>query len=180
MQSAAITAPDVLYYGERHIGQKMQAILMTREIPQSIPLDDYVRLADERPPAEVLQVIKDTADLVGRLHRHHFQHCALYGKHILISGFKADNLTPLLAERHLVPYLIDVEKARRRLSRIAIAVRDLSQFHRRVPWTQAQWDMLLEHYVIASRMKRLKPILTWLIHRKARRKQSRRQPSDIS
>lgn len=175
MQAAAIATPDVLYYGERNTGTKMQAILMTREIPQSIPLDDYVRLAEERPPAEVLQVIQDTADLIGKLHRHHFQHCALYGKHILISDFEADKSSPHAA-RHFVPYLIDVEKTRRRLSRIAIAVRDLSQFHRRVPWTKVQWNTFLEHYVIASRMKRLKPFLTWLIHRKARRKQARPQP----
>ncbi len=157
----------------------MQAILMTREIPASIPLDDYVRQAGERPPAEVRQVIQDTANLIGKLHRHHFQHCALYGKHVLISGFKADASAPSMPQSNLVPYLIDVEKSRRRLSRIAIAVRDLSQFHRHVPWNKVQWDTFLEHYVIASRMKRLKPILTWLIHRKARRKQAG-QPPEIS
>ena len=174
MQSAAIKAPDVLYYGERHTGKKLQAILMTREIPQSIPLDDYVHLADERPPAEVRQIIQDTADLIGKLHRHHFQHCALYGKHVLISGFET-GASPSPAAGRLAPYLIDVEKTRRRLSRIAIAVRDLSQFHRRVPWTKVQWNTFLEHYVIASRMKRLKTVLSWLVHKKARRKQSRHQ-----
>lgn len=127
-----------------------------------------------RPPAEVLQVIQDTAELIGRLHRHRVQHSALYGKHILINGFKDDKL-PLPAERHLVPYLIDVEKARWRLSRIAIAVRDLSQFHRRVPWNTAQWDMFLEHYVCAGRMERFKPILAWLIQHKTTHKHARRQ-----
>lgn len=175
MQAAAITAPDVLYYGERHTGKKTQAILMTREIPQSIPLDDYLHLADERPPAEVRQVIQDTADLIGKLHRHRFQHSALYGKHVLISGFEPHKFPPH-AEQCLVPCLIDVEKTRRRLSRIAIAVRDLSQFHRRVPWAETQWDTFLEQYVIVSQMRGLKPILSWLIHQKARRKQTRRQP----
>jgi len=176
MQAASITVPDLLYYGERHSGKNLQAILMTREIPPSIPLDDYLGLTPERDPAEVDRVIQDTAPLIAKLHRHHFQHCALYGKHVLISGVE----TAAGACCRLVPYLIDVEKSRWRLSRMAIAVRDLNQLYRHVPWTTAQWDTFLEHYAAAARMKRLKPILTWLIHRKARRKQARRQPSDIS
>ena len=180
MHAAAIAAPDVLYYGDRNSGTKMQAILMTREIPQNIPLDDYLRLAGDRPPAEVRQLIVDTAILIAKLHRHHFQHCSLYGKHVLVSGFEADRPTNGHNPRHLVPYLIDVEKSRRRLSRIAIAVRDLNQLYRHVPWATAQWDTFLKHYVVASRMKRLKPLLSWLIHRKARRKQARRQPPGMS
>jgi tRNA A-37 threonylcarbamoyl transferase component Bud32 len=176
MQAAGITAPGILYYGERHSGKNLQAILMTREIPPSIPLDDYLSLAQERDPAEVDRVIQDTAALIAKLHRHHFQHCALYGKHVLISGLER----AAGAGSQLVPYLIDVEKSRRRLSRMAIAVRDLNQLYRHVPWTTARWDTFLEHYAAAARMERLKTILTWLIHRKARRKQARRQPSDIS
>ena len=180
MHAADIAAPEVLYYGDRNTGTKMQAILMTREIPQSIPLDDYLRQADDRPPAEVHRLIIDTATLIAKLHRHHFQHCSLYGKHVLIRGLNADKPTNTQAEQHLVPYLIDVEKTRRRLSRIAIATRDLNQLYRHAPWTRTQWDTFLEHYVIASRMKRLKPLLAWLIHRKARRKQVRRQPPNGS
>ena len=180
MHAADIAAPEVLYYGDRNTGKKLQAILMTREIPQSIPLDDYLRLADDRPPAEVRQLIQGTANLIAKLHRHHLQHCSLYGKHVLVSGFNADKSTNAQAEHHLVPYLIDVEKTRRRLSRIAIATRDLNQLYRHVPWTRTQWDTFLEHYVIASRMKRLKPILSWLIHRKARRKQARRPSPGVS
>ena len=177
MNAAGIRAPEVLYYGERQTGQKMQAILMTREIPQSIALDDYVNLADERPPAEIRQTIRDTAALIAKLHRHRFQHCSLYGKHVLISGFDATPPATSQTKSRLVPYLIDVEKSRPRASRMAIAVRDLNQLYRHVPWTTAQWDTFLEHYAAAGQMESLKPILTWLIHRKARRKRARRRPS---
>jgi hypothetical protein len=180
MNAAGIRAPEVLYYGERQTGEKMQAILMTREIPQNIPLDDYLLLSGNRPPDEVRRLISDTAILIAKLHRHHFQHCSLYGKHVLVSGFDATQPTISQTKSRLVPYLIDVEKSRWRLSRMAIAVRDLNQLYRHVPWTTAQWDTFLEHYAAAARMERPKPILTWLIHRKARRKQARRQPSDIS
>lgn len=180
MNAAAIAAPEVLYYGERRTGEKMQAILMTREILQNIPLDDYLLLSGDRPPDEVRRLIADTAILIAKLHRHHFQHCSLYGKHVLVSGFDAAQPTLPQTGSKLVPYLIDVEKSRRRLSRMAIAVRDLNQLYRHVPWTKPQWETFLEHYATAGRMERLKPILTWLIHRKARRKIDRRRPPDIS
>ena len=180
MQAAAIAAPEVLYYGDRNTGTKMQAILMTREIPQSIPLDDYLQQADDRPPTEVHRLIIDTATLIAKLHHHHFQHCSLYGKHILISGFDADTPASTHTEQPLVPHLIDVEKTRWRLSRLAIAVRDLNQLYRHVPWAEAQWDIFLEQYVITRQMKRLKPLLSWLIQRKAKRKQARRQPMETS
>jgi tRNA A-37 threonylcarbamoyl transferase component Bud32 len=179
MQAAAITAPDILYYGDRHSGKNLQAILMTREIPPSIPLDDYLRQAQQRDPAEVERVIRGTAALITKLHHHHFQHCALYGKHLLISGLDTGTPKASQTDGQLVPYLIDVEKSRRRISRIAIAVRDLNQLYRHVPWTTEQWDTFLNHYA-AGRMQRLKPILTWLIHRKARRKQAQRQPMGMS
>jgi hypothetical protein len=175
MHAAAISAPDVLYYGERKIDKKLQAILITREIPQSISFEDYMRQAGGRPPSEVHQVVQDTATLIGRLHRHHFQHCALYGKHVLISGFRTGHPTSDPSEQRLVPYLIDVEKSRRRPSRIGIGLRDLNQFYRHAPWTAAQWGTFLEQYAAASRMRRFKPLLSWLIQRKVRSKQTRRK-----
>jgi tRNA A-37 threonylcarbamoyl transferase component Bud32 len=176
MQAVAITTPEILYYGERHTGTKMQAILMTQEIPQSIPLNDYLSRAPDRDPAEVERVLRDTAALIAKLHHHHFQHCALYGKHVLIRGAKS----AAHARGQLAPYLIDVEKSRRRLSRLAIAVKDLDQFHRRAPWNTAQWNTFLEYYVGAGRMERLKPILAWLIQKKATRKHARQQPPGIT
>lgn len=172
MQAAAISVPEVLYYGQRRAGGALQALLMTRAVPQSIPMDDYLRRAGERPPGEVEHVIRQTAVLIGGLHRRHFQHCALYGKHVLISGF--DKQPPgAAAQKRLVPVLIDVEKSRRRPSRIAIAVKDLSQFARRTPWTAPQWNVFLEHYVIASRMPRFKSLLERMIHRRIGRRKNR-------
>ena len=175
MQAAGVAAPEVLYYGERHTGKALQAILITREVPQSIAFEDYMGLADKRPASEVGQVLQDTARLIGRLHRHRIQHCALYGKHVLISGYRSGNPTTASPEQRLVPYLIDVEKARRKPSRISIARRDLNQFFRHAPWTEAHWETFLDHYVIACRMKPLKSLLTWLIQRKVRRKKTRRR-----
>jgi tRNA A-37 threonylcarbamoyl transferase component Bud32 len=175
MQTHGIAVPEVLYYGERKVGKVWQAILVTREIPQSISLEAYMRLSSGRPSSEVSGILQDTGALIGRLHQRHLEHGALYGKHILISGF-VENLqnTPSTGQT-LVPYLIDLEKSRWRLSRMAIAVGDLNQFNRRVPWTETQWERFLAHYMAAGQMERFKPVLPWLIHKKATRKQTRHQ-----
>jgi len=177
LQAAAVTTPEVLYYGERQTDKALQAILITREVPQSIAFEDYMHLSDKRPASEVRQVLQDTANLIGRLHRHRFQHCALYGKHVLISGYRSGNPAAALPEQRLAPYLIDVEKSRRRVSRIAIALRDLNQFFRHAPWTASQWATFFDHYTAACRIKRSKPLLAWMIQRKARRKQSCNEPA---
>jgi len=177
MQNAAVAAPEVLYYGERQTDKALQAILMTREVPQSIAFEDYMNLAGQRPASEVRQVLQDTAQLIGRLHLHRIQHCALYGKHVLISGYRIGKPAVTPEDRRLTPYLIDVEKARRRALRFPIALRDLSQFYRRAPWSEAHWEAFLAHYAVVSRLSSLKPLLSWLIQHKARRKASRQQAS---
>ena len=178
MHAAAVAAPEVLYYGERQTGKALQAILITREVPQSIAFGDYMQLASKRPASEVRQVLQDTATLIGRLHRHRLQHCALYGKHVLISGYRRGKPTSALPEQQLAPYLIDVEKTRHRPLRLVIALRDLNQFFRHTPWTDTQWDAFLDHYVIACRMRGRRSLLGWLIQRKVRRKQHDRRTAE--
>lgn len=170
MKAHGIAAPEVIYYGERRVGKIWQAILMTKEIPQSISLEAYMRQSSERPPSEVKGIIRETSALIGRFHRQHLEHGALYGKHILISGFVGNSSSAPPTDRILVPYLIDLEKARFRLARWRIAVRDLSQFYRHTPWRAAIWQTFLDHYLAVARMKWIGPIIAWLIHRETRRK----------
>ena len=175
IQAAAIAAPDVLYYGERFAGGKMQAILISREVPQSISLADYILQAGRRPDSEVNRIIQDAAILIARFHRHRFQHSALFGKHILVSGFQAGRPESPQTSKRPVPYLIDLEKTRMRPSRIGIAVKDLSQLYRTVKWTDMQWEMLLDHYTAAGRLTRLRSLIAWLIQLKAKRKIAQRR-----
>jgi hypothetical protein len=177
MQTAAVAAPEVLYYGERQTDKALQAILITREVPQSIAFEDYMDLAGQRPASEVRQVLQDTAQLIGRLHRHRIQHCALYGKHVLISGYRSAKPAAASEELRLIPHLIDVEKARRRAVRFSIALRDLSQFYRRAPWQDSHWEIFLAHYALVTRMSLLKPLLSWLIQHKVRSKTNRQKPA---
>mgnify|MGYP006289987531 CR=1 FL=1 len=170
LQTAAIAAPQFLYYGERRGPHATRALLMTRAVPRSIPLDAYLALADGRPAREVAHVLKATATLIGRLHHRHIQHCALYGKHVLLSGFNGAPESAPADEQRPVPVLIDLEKARWRPWRIPMALKDLSQFYRRAPWTGSQWETFLASYAGACRMPGMAPLLSWAIKRRCRRK----------
>jgi hypothetical protein len=170
LQKAAVQTPQVLYYGERRGPHGTQALLMTRAVPLSIPLDAYLAAADRRPAREVEHVLKATAALIGRLHRRHIQHCALYGKHVLLSGFQDTPESAHADGQRLVPVLIDLEKARWRPWRIGMALKDLSQFYRRVPWTGTQWETFLAAYADACRLPGMTPFLSWGIQRRCRRK----------
>jgi tRNA A-37 threonylcarbamoyl transferase component Bud32 len=171
MQTHGIAVPEVLYYGERRVGKVWQAILVTREIPQSISLEAYMRLSSERPSSEVSGILQDTGALIGRLHQRHLAHGALYGKHILLSGFVDNPSSAPPAGQTLVPYLIDLEKARFRLARWRIAVHDLNQLYRHMAWEASTWQTFLDHYMAVVRMKRIGPCLSRQITREAHRKQ---------
>lgn len=170
LQRAGIPTPQVLYYGERRGPCGTRALLMTRAVPRSIPLDAYLAVADRRPAREVEHVLQATAALIGRLHRRHIQHCALYGKHVLLSGFQDIPESARAEGQRLIPVLIDLEKARWRPWRVGMALKDLSQFYRRVPWTETQWETFLADYAAACRLPGMAPFLSWGIQRRCRRK----------
>ena len=171
MKAHGIAVPETLYYGERKVGKVWQAILMTEEIPQNISLEAYMRLSSGRPPSEVSGILQNTSALIGRLHQGHLEHGALYGKHILISGFVENPSSAEPAGQALVPYLIDLEKARFRLARWRIAVHDLNQLYRHMAWEASIWQTFLDHYMGVVRMKRIGPCLSRQITREAHRKQ---------
>jgi len=170
MKALCLAAPEVLYYGERRVGSVWQAILMTREIPQSISLEAYMRQSSGRPYAEVKHIITETASLIGRFHRQHLEHGALYGKHIMIGGFNENPPSAAQPDRKLAPHLIDLEKARLGLARWLVAVHDLNQFYRHMPWGAPEWRLFLDQYVAASGNKWFGLVLTWLIRWKVHRK----------
>jgi len=151
MATLAIGAPEVLYYGERRIDGIWQAALVTREIPQAVSLEAYLRQALGRPAAEVQTVLGMAACLISTFHRHHFMHGALYGKHVLLGRPRAAAPAPVLSPPRVAAFLIDLEKARRHPMRWRIAAHDLSQLYRHAPWQPWQWTFFLKRYLTESR-----------------------------
>ena len=173
MKAHAIAAPDVIYYGERRLGRVWQAILMTREIPQNISLDDYLRQSPGRPHSEVTCVLRETAALAARFHGCHWEHGALYGKHVVIGGMAPNAPDSPQADRKPFPCLIDLEKARFRLFRWRIALHDLTQLYRHTAWDVPDWQLFLDHYTAEIRKPWLGSILNGMICRKAQGKHGR-------
>ena len=175
-----IAAPEVIYYGERRYGKHPQAILITREVPHCLTLDEYLQTAAGRTPQEVDRLIRDTAVLVHSLHRIYLQHSSLYGKHILIANAGKSCPGDACADRQIVPHLIDLEKSRYHISRNAIAVHDLSQLFRHTPWVGAQWDAFIQHYRSAGRMWTIRGSLADRVARKVRAKAARKRREDLA
>jgi tRNA A-37 threonylcarbamoyl transferase component Bud32 len=173
LAALGVAAPQVLYYGQRQVNGVWQAILLTREIPRAIALEAYLQETSGAPTAELKTVLSATAHLIGRFHRQHFVHGALYGKHVMIDRSAAGMGGP--AENGPIAYLIDLEKARRQPLRWVAAVRDLSQFYRHTPWTAWQWAYFLRRYLMETQAAPLRIPLARHIHRQAHRKEVRRR-----
>lgn len=173
LATLGIAAPQVLYYGQRQVNGVWQAVLLTREIPRAIALEDYLQETSRAPTAVLKTVLQETAHLIDRFHRQHFVHGALYGKHVIIDRSAARIGGP--AEDRPIVYLIDLEKSRRHPLRWGAAVRDLSQFYRHTPWTAWQWAYFLKRYLMESQAAPLRIPLVRHIHRRAHRKDVRRR-----
>ena len=83
--------------------------------------------------AKLLQHVGQT---LARMHLGRWQHGCLYAKHIFV---RIDGETPQVA-------LLDLEKSRRRLTRVQAAQHDLPQLRRHSPWSDADWQQLLHGY----------------------------------
>ena len=91
------------------------------------------RACSEQQRSELLQCIGAT---LARMHLGRWQHGCLYAKHVFVR---------LTAEEAQVA-LLDLEKSRRRLSRTRAAAHDLRQLRRHSPWSDGEWQQVLQGY----------------------------------
>ena len=117
-----IPSMETIYYAERHMDDKLRAILITRELEGYSPLDS----AEFRPIRQVERIerdrlIKSLAGIVRQMHMHHLQHTCLYPKHLFVKKNPDDSVDARF---------IDLEKARWLPFRRWIAMRDLDSLHR--------------------------------------------------
>ncbi len=142
-----VDVPRPLYYGERNVDGKPQAILITYELKGFSALDEWLQKEQSQGGnhhlrSDVLPVI---ADVVRRFHDHRFRHNSLYPKHIMLKVRKDGNLTTTNV------CLIDLEKSRRVFSIMGARIRDLDTLMRRCPeWTEHEKDLFLNHYLKAG------------------------------
>lgn len=139
LRQAGLNLPELVYGGARKTEAGWQALLVTRRLDGYCSLEDwYAGPAAGASAAQRQALCERLAACLAQLHRHRWQHGCLYAKHIFVA---ADGEAPPRIA------LIDLEKARRRLTVAAASRRDIDQLARhRGGMPAADWDYLLTAY----------------------------------
>lgn len=141
-----LAVPQVVYGAARKTPAGWQALLVTRRLEGYCSLGEwYAGPAAAASEQLRLAVLERLAACLAQLHRHRWQHGCLYAKHIFVAA--AGDGSPRVA-------LIDLEKARRRLTVAGASRRDIGQLARhRGAMPVADWAFLLAAYrrALASR-----------------------------
>lgn len=120
--AAGVPTLELVYFGQRTVGGRPHAILVTRELAGFQPLDapNYNPIAGIPRPRRN-HLIRNIAETVRRLHQQHFQHNCLYPKHVFVreSGNGEYEVR-----------LIDLEKAKKRWRQKHLWLRDLGTLQR--------------------------------------------------
>jgi tRNA A-37 threonylcarbamoyl transferase component Bud32 len=123
-QRFGIPSVRPIYFGERLVGDKLRAVLVTPELVGYRSLEELTEYwqSDRSAFNEKRRIIRAIAEVIDRMHHARFQHNCLYPKHILVKQG---------ASAEVDVKLIDLEKARRRVNRKAVILRDLDTLNRR-------------------------------------------------
>ncbi|OYD53331.1 hypothetical protein CGK74_14080 [Thauera propionica] len=143
-----IPVPVLDYCGARRDTGQWAAVLVTRALDGHQSLDRWY--AEPRDEALRKTVLDELARLLARMHRAHWQHGCLYAKHIFVRERPQAEL-PNVA-------LLDLEKARLRLSASRASKHDLAQLSRhRAPMPDQDWRTFLASYQAAHRKLGMRP-----------------------
>lgn len=138
-----IHAPHIEFCQTRRSGGRNYTLLVTRGLDGFVDLDRFLQ---EQAPLvrgeNRLRLIEAVASTCARLHGARWQHSALYGKHIFVAH-RADD--PVDGQFDVA--LIDLEKARRRLSCMRASGHDLDQLRRHCQgFDDRDWRYFTDYY----------------------------------
>lgn len=139
LDALGVPVPKLIYCGvERDPQQGWRGLLVTAELEGFMDIQSWYakggrEACGETVHTELLQLVGAT---LARMHLGRWQHGCLYAKHVFVN---LAGETPQVA-------LLDLEKSRRRLTRIQAAQHDLPQLRRHSPWSDADWQQLLQGY----------------------------------
>jgi hypothetical protein len=140
-----IPSLEVIYFAQRTVNGKLQAILITRELDGFLPLDNDAFL----PLRKLSRIdrhllIENIACTVRRMHEHRLQHTCLYPKHLFVRKVSSSSFETRF---------IDLEKARFNISSHRTTLRDLDSLRRHISgWTRTDQ---LRFYLEYRQEKRL-------------------------
>jgi tRNA A-37 threonylcarbamoyl transferase component Bud32 len=137
-----IHAPQIEFCATRKAGGRRHTLLVTRGLSGFIDLERFLQQSSKLVRGqERRRLIEAVASTCARLHRARWQHSALYSKHIFV-GHRAGP-----DDGQFDVALIDLEKARRRLSCRQASRHDLDQLKRHCNGFDANdWQHFTGHY----------------------------------
>ncbi|WP_312933021.1 lipopolysaccharide kinase InaA family protein [Pseudomonas sp.] len=141
-----VRVPRIVFCGaQRDADHQWRALLVSEALEGFVDLESwYAAGALARYPEALHQrMLKELAENMARMHRGHWQHSCLYGKHVFVK------VTGEGEAAEVEVALLDLEKARRRLSCQNAARKDLSQLQRHSSIHDAHFRSLLYFYQTA-------------------------------
>lgn len=160
--ACGIPALEAVYFAQRKVNGKLQAILITRELENYLPLDnDAFQPLRKLSLDDRINLITNLAAAVRLMHDHRFQHTCLYPKHLFVRKTPSGSFEVRF---------IDLEKTRTNLLRRKTTLRDLDSLRRHISgWARADQ---MRFYLAYSKEKHLsrtsKSILTELLKKRKR------------
>lgn len=137
VRSLGISAPEIIYCESRRFDGEHHTVLVTKALEGYLALEDFTAQAQNQDELDHYKLIRAVALTLATLHSNRWQHSALYAKHIFVRkqgiGYKIA--------------LIDLEKARRRLTFQQASLHDIDQFSRHQScWNQMHWQQFMDEY----------------------------------
>ncbi|MBM3108855.1 InaA protein [Pseudomonas sp. V1] len=141
-----VRVPHVVYCGvERDAQNQWRALLVSKALDGFEDSDNWYASGARERYSDALheRMLQDLAQNLARMHRGHWQHGCLYGKHVFIKVIGEGD------EARAEVALLDLEKCRRRISCHRAAANDLKQLRRHSSFNDAEWRKLLYFYKTA-------------------------------
>ncbi|MCC7516228.1 MAG: InaA protein [Pseudomonadales bacterium] len=134
-----IRTPELVFAESKQEADGWRAILVTKALEGFVDLESWHQQGGRQRLGEdqYRLLLQGIGQLLGVMHRHHWQHTCLYPKHIFLTAGDVGSLPDVA--------LLDLEKARRRLLPGHAARRDLDQLRRHSVkiWSDSDWQVLL-------------------------------------
>lgn len=139
LNELGVPVPRLVYCGvERDPQQGWRGVLVTEALEGFENVELWYAQGGREACGETqhTRLLKQIGATLARMHLGHWQHGCLYAKHVFV---RLEGEQPQVA-------LLDLEKSRKRFSRLRAARHDLRQLRRHSDWSDKDWQQLLEGY----------------------------------
>jgi len=136
--SLGVATPSLLHAEVSKRGGDWHAVMVTAALDGHVSLEDFYanKLDKSLGSRRHHEILEAYGQALARLNLGRWQHGCLYLKHVFVD----------FSEACVKVALLDLEKARRRLTATQAARHDLRQVKRRSGWSGAEWEAFCRGY----------------------------------